>query len=543
MNEYLSGILSLLAGLGAFLIGFKMLSDNIEKTVGKGLRKLFNKTSNNRFIGVGIGALITATVQSSALVTVMVVGLVNASVMNLFQATAIIMGANIGTTITAQIVALQSFDFISFAMLFTIIGAFINLASKKEKRKQIGLMLSGLGLVFLALKFMKDSMAFFASVDIVVNSLNLIANPFLLLFIGIILTALLQSSAAVTSIIISMAAAGLSIGGGGNSVLFLVIGTNIGTCLTALLSSVGTNTNAKRASVIHLLFNLFASIIFITFLIIYKGFMDDVLGRLFTQTSTQIAMFHTFFNLTSTLIFLPFINVFVKLSQIIIKDKKESEEFKSNLDERFLLTPSLAVGELNKELIRIGKVSQKCFNNALIGFVETNEDSINLTTDLISKFYFLHEKALDFIIKISAKANLEEEILVSKIHKSLNDFSRMVEIADNMIKYLELYIRNDLDFSDEVFLDIKKVLDLINLQYENVFKIILDNKQNSDFFIEVDNIEDHIDQSRTLMIQNHEKRLEEGKCKIANSSIFINLVSNLERAGDHLDYIIDTFKS
>ena len=246
-------IIELLGGLGAFLLSFKILSENIEKLANAGLKKLFNRFSKNRFAGVGIGALITAIIQSSSATTVMIVGFVNAGVMDLFQATSMIMGANIGTTITAQIVALNSFDFAKYATLFACIGIFMNMLAKKEKTKTIGLIFSGMGLVFISLGLMSDSMSMLKDSDQIREILSSINNPVLLLLIGALITGVIQSSAAVATIIISMVGAGLTIGSDPNAVLFVILGTNIGTCVTALISSLGASVNAKRASLIHLL--------------------------------------------------------------------------------------------------------------------------------------------------------------------------------------------------------------------------------------------------------------------------------------------------
>ena len=234
-DQVISAIIGLLAGLGALLIGFKLLSDNIEKLANTGLKKLFNKTSKNRWVGIGIGATVTAIIQSSGASTIMIVGFVNAGLMSLFQATAMIMGANIGTTVTAQIASLGTFDIALYATLLVFFGAFANMFFKKEKPKTIGLALAGLGLVFLALNFMKDSMTEFRKLPAFTNLLQNVGNPFLLLFIGIVLTALLQSSSALTTILIAMVTAGLTIGNDCNDIIYVILGTNIGSCVTALL--------------------------------------------------------------------------------------------------------------------------------------------------------------------------------------------------------------------------------------------------------------------------------------------------------------------
>lgn len=239
-------VIKILAGCGAFLLGFKLLSDNMEKIAGNRLKALFNKTSEKKLVGVGMGAVTTAVVQSSSITTVMVVGFVNAGIMTLNQATAVIMGANIGTTITAQIVALQSFDVETLFMSLIFIGVFMEMFSKSDKIKSCGLAFAGLGLVFMGLSVMSDTMKVYTDANPSIHAmLEKVTNPFLLLGIGIGLTALVQSSSAVTTIVITMAAQGLIIGGGGNSALYIILGSNIGTCVTALISSVGANANAR----------------------------------------------------------------------------------------------------------------------------------------------------------------------------------------------------------------------------------------------------------------------------------------------------------
>ena len=289
--QVISAVISLLGGLAVLLVGFKLLSDNIEKLANSGLKRIFSKTSKNALIGVGIGAFATAVIQSSGATTIMVVGFVNAGIMNLFQATAMIMGANIGTTITAQIAALGTFDFAMYATLLGVIGIFTYMLFKKDKIRTIGLAMAGLGLVFISLDLMSGSMAVFKELDAVKEFLQGCSNPLLLIGFGILFTTLLQSSSALTTIIISMVAQGLNIGGAmdaelNNSVLFIILGSNIGSTTTALLSSIGTNANAKRASLIHLLFNTFGTLIFVVVLLLWKDFMGSFHAEL--QSPEQV---------------------------------------------------------------------------------------------------------------------------------------------------------------------------------------------------------------------------------------------------------------
>ena len=324
-------ILLLLGGLGALFIGMSMLQSATEKLATGGLKKLFEKTASSKLAGVGIGTLSTMIMQSSGATTVMVVGFVNAGVMTLAQAATYIMGANIGTTITAQIVALGGLSSSSFPLTETIIaltlaGTLIKMAFKKKHPKiaLAGDLLAGLGLLFLGLETMTSNLEIlFLSNESFKSFLTSLTNPFLLLFLGIILTVLSQSSSAVTSIVLAMAMAGAVIGGSGNGVLYLILGSNIGSCSTALLSSIGATANGKRTAMIHLLFNVLGSLIFFVVLLCWPSAMELTLAKLFPDNpSLQIAMFHTFFNLLCTILFLPFVNVFVKLSKFMVKDKK-----------------------------------------------------------------------------------------------------------------------------------------------------------------------------------------------------------------------------
>ena len=315
-------VIKILAGCGAFLLGFKLLSDNMEKIAGNRLKALFNKTSEKKLVGVGMGAVTTAVVQSSSITTVMVVGFVNAGIMTLNQATAVIMGANIGTTITAQIVALQSFDVETLFMSLIFIGVFMEMFSKSDKIKSCGLAFAGLGLVFMGLSVMSDTMKVYTDANPSIHAmLEKVTNPFLLLGIGIGLTALVQSSSAVTTIVITMAAQGLIIGGGGNSALYIILGSNIGTCVTALISSVGASKNAKRAALIHLYFNIIGTVLF-TILCILFPLADLVASFTPDAPAAQIANMHTIFNIGTTLLLLPAGNLLAGMAEYLLPDKK-----------------------------------------------------------------------------------------------------------------------------------------------------------------------------------------------------------------------------
>ena len=534
--DYVSAVIGLLAGLGALLIGFKLLSDNIEKLANTGLKKLFNKTSGNRWVGIGIGASVTAIIQSSGATTIMVVGFVNAGLMTLFQATAMIMGANIGTTITAQIASLGSFDVALYATLLAFIGAFMNMLCKNDKIKTTGLALAGLGLVFISLDFMKTSMKVFSDADAFTNLLQQVGNPFLLLFIGIALTAMLQSSSALTTILIAMVSAGLMIGNDANDIIYVILGTNIGSCVTALLSSFGASTNGKRASLIHLMFNTFGSIIMFIVLLLWPTFMETTFQKWFPGApGTQIAMFHTFFNVLFTLLFAPFINVFVFLATKLIPDKKE-ETYESFIDDRFLTTSGVALSQATKEVARMGRMAIDTLNTSIDAFIAHDKEKTPDIQDNIKILEKFNTNIVEYLVKISTlNCSNEDEQFLAILHNSVNDLYRSVEIADNMTKYTKHLVDDQLVFSEIVFEKLGEFKDKINAQYANIELVLLERRY--DLIQDIDILEDEMDKLRSKLVKDHIARLEKGECSLSSSSVFINLVSNLERAGDHLHLI------
>ncbi|MBR2376622.1 MAG: Na/Pi cotransporter family protein [Clostridia bacterium] len=538
ITEILLVLVALLAGVGVFLVGVHFLSDNIEQLANAKIRDLFKKTANNRLVNIGIGAATTAIIQSSGVTTVLIVGFVNVGMMSLFQATSMIMGANIGTTITAHIASLQEFDFTEYVKLLTFVGIMVTMIWKSDKIKSIGFILAGLGMIFIGLDLMKSSMMRIE--ETLEMIFRIVDNPFLLLLIGIVVTALAQSSSATTSIIITMAAAGVTIGDGGNSVLYMILGTNIGSCVTAVMSSFGTNANAKRASLIHLLFNTFGSLLFFIVLLIWKDFNMVTFARWFPGAeAVQIAMFHTFFNCICTLIFFPFTGVFVKIATLLIKDKVKEEKICS-LDDRMLSNPALAIDQSNLEAIKLADISMEAFLSSYNAFLNKDLSEVQEVHKKIDKANLLNKAITDYVIKISAKTVGENEKYISDLYNNLGDIMRIAEIADNFTKYTKRQIDDNLSFSTEIIDKVTIMVNKVNDLYV-LTKELLINK-NKDLIKEIDDVEESIDNMRKSLIDEHIERLNCGKCKPENSSIFINLVSNLERLGDHLTYIAYTVK-
>ena len=559
-----AAIFELLAGLGAFLIGVKMLSDNMEKLATGKMRTLFHRASGKtelpeaatrkekvraklkewsaNLAGVGIGTATTAVIQSSSLTTVMVVGLVNAGVMTLTQATTITMGANIGTTITAQIAALSAFDFAVFAMGLTGIGILVAYATKKEKVQTVCYAVAGLGLVFVGLDVMDASMDFFQESQVIVDLFASITNPFLLFFLGIAITAIIQSSSALTVILIAMAESGILIGGGGNAVLYVVLGTNIGTCVTALLSSIGTNINAKRAAVIHLLFNVIGSIIFFIIMVCWPEMNANTFEAWFPDNpGTQIAMFHTFFNVISTILFLPFTNGLVKLSEILVRPRKKADESGENgvpsrLDKRLLPTPALAVDGATEEAAAALAKAVDSLKIAVDGFVTQDTAKTETVVKANEEVDECLGRIDSYLVQVSAyDSTLDTEKRIAALHSCLGDIHRVGELAQNVTKYTRRTEKDSLYFSPKVKDDINDMYALLEKMSAKAGEILTSG--STDGLAEIDAIENEIDARRKRLIKEHVQRLGSGECRPESSSVFVNLVCNLERVGDHLNYI------
>ena len=537
LQDILFFIVKLVAGTGVFLVGVHLLTENIEQLATNKIKELFGKTAGKKLVNVGIGALTTALIQSSGVTTVLIVGFVNIGIITLSQATAMIMGANIGTTITAQIAALSAFPITTYIQVLAGLGILTTMMCRKERTRQVGFILAGLGLIFVGLSIMSDSMK--ANRDTIQLIFENVTNPFLLFFLGIALTALVQSSSAITSVIIAMSVAGLRIGTGGNEMLFIVLGTNIGSCVTALMSSFGAATNARRTSMIHLMFNTFGSVIFMAVLLAFPGFMNATFGRWFHSPATQIAMFHTFFNVVCTVIFLPASEGFVKISQKIIPEAQTTEAF-TYLDERMLFTPALAIEQLKKETVVLGDCAMDAFDTAFRAFCEKDKGAASQVQEKIEKAQEKSNQIMAYVIKTSAVAGESAEKEVSIVHNNVADIMRIAEIADNFVKYTARICDNQLSLSEAAATGTGEMVDTIHKLFQFTKELILTGDLS--LLPHIDSIEEKIDHYRKVLIDGHIERVNAGVCTPAISSVYINLVSNLERLGDHITYVAHSFE-
>ncbi len=535
--ELISSLIWLLAGVGIFIVGMNFLSNALEKSAGSGMKKLLGKISNNRFSGVGIGAGVTAIIQSSSATSVMVIGLVNAGVMTLMQATPIIMGANIGTTITGVLVALKN-DYFNMAMYLLAFAGVMMGFFKNEKFKLAGSLMSGLGLIFVGLELMGSEQAFrnpevmsmFEGIFAAVN------NPFLLIIIGIIFTGLIQSSSAATGVVITMVGTGvlpLSLA------LFIVLGANIGTCVTALLASVGANVNSKRVALIHFTFNLIGTALFTVILLIFKDPLVNLLMSVFPgedpmALQMRVSLFHVIFNVSTTLVLLPFVKLLVKYSCFIIRDKKNKEEVLTLkfVDDRLLSTPPVALMQVKKEMDYMIALVEENTNLAFVSIdkgsseydqkIRKNEEIIDFTNSALTKF----------LIKLSSGVDQSDEKVIGSYFHVLNDLERIGDHAENFHEIGVEMINKKLSFSDKAYEEISAMRNNV-MQMFAISKDAFENLNRNDLPT-LTVLEEDVDVKKKELIASHFARLADGNCNVNVSPYYSSVVVGLERVADHL---------
>ncbi len=533
----IQSLIWLLAGVGIFIVGMNFLSSSLEKSAGGGMKKLLGKISNNRFSGVGIGAAVTALIQSSSATSVMVIGLVNAGVMSLIQATPIIMGANIGTTITGVLVALKN-DYFNMAMyLLAFVGVMMGFF-KKEKIKIAGNLCCGLGLIFVGLNVMSSEQAFGNELieKLFINVFEAIDFPLLLILVGVIFTALIQSSSAATGVVITMVGTGvldLSLA------LFIILGANIGTCVTALLASMGANSNSKRIAFIHFIFNFLGSAVFAALIWIFRGQTVDILHTLFPgndpmSLQMRVSVFHVVFNVSTTCLLLPFSKQLVSLSKIVIKDKKETKEAITlkYVDERILKMPSVALMQVKKEMDYMLSLVEENIQNSFKAIGEGNKEYGKGISKNEAVIDYTNSALTKFLIKLSGEVEESDEKIIGSYFHVLNDLERIGDHAENFYEIAEEMSEKKIAFSDTAIGEIKGMCEKIS----QMFKISKDafENLNKERLSELTELENSVDDAKKTLIASHFSRLADGGCSVDRSPYYSSAIAGLERVADHL---------
>jgi phosphate:Na+ symporter len=526
-------LIGLFGGLGLFLYGMNVMSDGLENAAGDKLKKILEKVTSNRFVAVVVGTIVTIVVQSSSATTVMVVGFVNAGLLNLAQAAGIIMGANIGTTITAQLAA---FKLTAQAPVFIGIGAAIVLFSKGKKHREIGNIILGFGMLFLGMALMGDAMKPLRSSEGFLALMDYVGDHWVLgILLGLAMTAILQSSSATTAILVAMA--GLQGVIDMKVALPFILGCNIGTCITAMLASIGTNKTAHKAAIFHLVFNLLGTILFLPLIGTLARIVEAISPG---DIQRQVANAHTIFNIGNTLVLIPFIGYLVALVNRIIPGEDEVEVMGVKyIDDRLLETPVIAVGQMIKETARMANLAKENLEVSMMAFRDNDESLVQKVYENEKLINLLEQEITNYLVKLSNTELSEEQLnIITSTFHVVNDIERIGDHAENIADLTGEKILKRFDFSEEAMAELKHIFDYtLNALQISVESFETNNVKKAQSTMD---IEQRIDVLEKELRESHIKRLHNGTCNAYCGAIFLDLISNFERIGDHATNIAES---
>ena len=521
--------IGIMGGLGLFLYGMNLMGDGLQKSAGSKLKRIIELLTSNVIMGVLVGMVVTMVIQSSSATTVMVVGFVNAGIMSLTQAIGVIMGANIGTTITAQLVSLDV-DFLAPVALG--IGIVIYMFSNKPKHKNIAEILIGFGILFTGMDFMKEAVKPLAGYQGFTDMLLSFGHhPILGVLMGFAITAIVQSSSASMGMLIALASQGLI---PITAALPILYGENIGTCVTSLISSIGASRNARRAAIMHLTFNVLGSMIFM--FILSKPIVAIVTAIDPTDAARQIANAHTLFNILNVIVLLPFNKLIVKLALKLVPETKgeqdDDDKVVKYIDDRMIETPSIALANIIKETLRMGEKSKESLNAAMDGIVDKSKEKIELSFKREKLINELQKSILSYLLKLS-KASLNEDSreTVDALFNTVNDIERIGDHAENIAELAKDIVDLEISFSDVGIGELKDMYNKVVSTYTYALEAM--RTSNVELACKVIKMEEQVDMMEKSCRANHMNRLNSSSCSIESGVIYLDIISNLERVSDH----------
>lgn len=529
--------LPVLGGLGLFLYGMNIMGMGLQKAAGDRLKRLIEVLTNNRIMGVIIGAVVTMIVQSSSATTVMVIGFVNAGIMNLTQAVGVIMGANLGTTVTAQLIA---FNLTDYAPLAVAIGVAVWISTSKKKSKTIAEIFIGFGILFIGMDMMSSGLKPLANSPVFSEVILKLNNPILAMLVGLALTTIVQSSSASIGLLQALASQGLL---GIDMAFPILFGENIGTTTTALISSVGANKTAKRAAVIHFLFNLVGTIIFMTLL---KNPIGKWVAAISPgQVSRQIANAHTLFNLANVVIQLPFAILLVKAAEKLVPGDDHQEGMERYLDDRIIETPSIALGQVSKEVVRMSEYVSDNLIRAEKALVDGDSTEIENILVQEKKINEMEKEIMNYLVKLSnASLSEEQHNQVNVLFYNVNDIERVGDHAENIAELAVEKLEHDLEFTNQATGELRNMFHKCQKGFENA--MVAFETRSEMLAKRVLEIEEEVNALEKINRNNHIDRLNRGLCMTSPGVIFLDAISNLERVSDHSSnialYVLDEFK-
>jgi len=537
-------IFKLLGGLGLFIYGMKVMSEGLQNTAGDNLRNGLETLTKNRFMGLAIGTGVTAVIQSSSATSVMVIGFVNAGIMTLLQATPVMMGASIGTTITAQIAALK---LTNIAPIFLFIGVMVMMLSKSRKVKRIGEAIAGFGILFMGLSVMSDAVRPLRDLPVFTDFIIGLENPMYGILFGCLFTAIIQSSSATMGILIALAGEGLiSL----DSSVYLIMGLNIGTCITALLASIGTSKAAKKAAYVHLVFNSTGVVLFALLINIFPviDWVKSITASMypshapFDLAKSQMANFHTILNLTTGLLLIGVPGLLIKISEFFVRGEDEldtKKRLKHISAPSIIETPGIALGQVIKEVKDMADLALDNFNLAMKAFFKMDEDACEKVVKQEQTVNFYNHELTDFLAKLSTEGQIEtDSLLIADLFHVITDIERISDHAENIVEYSSIKMNKKVAFSTEAEQELKNMRKKVTEALEKA--IVAFETADKEMAQEVIFIESVVDTYEVDYKKNHIKRLTNGKCSPRASMMFTDMVTNLERVADHATNIAYT---
>ncbi|MBR0165118.1 MAG: Na/Pi cotransporter family protein [Lachnospiraceae bacterium] len=553
-GEVFAAVLTLLAGIGVFLVACSMMSSNLEAAGSARLKALFEKTAGSRLLGVGIGAAGTAAIQSSGAITVMVIGFVNVGILSLTQAACIIFGANIGTTITGQIVAwgMSGSGSVSSTVLFSAlagVGAFCTVFAKQQKFKTLGGILAGFGMLFIGLNIMSSSMESFAKEEAVIGFLSSVNHAVLLVILGAVMTAIVQSSSVMTSVAITMVVAGLITI---NQGIFLTMGSNIGSCVVAMIAGLSGSTNAKRTAAIHLIFNTAGVAVFLGIAGAVHAFSGGGLSlgsffeRLFPAApQLQLAMFHTVFNVLTVILMLPLTDALVKLVEKILPEKEKASADAPRLfyiDENMLRTPVVAIGQLKREIEHMAEIAMRNFFCSLRIITTLDYTGLEEFRKQEEELNFLNTALVGFIVRLTGRTlNADDRKYLNSTLRSVADLERIGDYSENIVEYADNLKKGGDTLPEEAIGEVGSLKSMIEELFTYTMQAYRDGRKEA--LRQAEEIEDQIDLFTERMAENHLRRLTDGSCTPNAGAQYLELSSDAERVADHLINVAMTMRA
>ena len=524
-------ILTMAGGLGLFLFGMELMSDSIEKVAGARLRRILEIFTTNRFMGMIVGIIFTGIIQSSSACTVMVVSFVNSGLMNLYQAAGVILGANIGTTITSQLV---SFNLSKIAPLILLVGVVVMMFTKKEKVRKVAEVVVGFGILFVGLSTMSQAMANMKNEPQVVNLLMSLKNPFLATLMGFALTAIIQSSSVTVSIVLLLANQDLL---PLPITLYIILGCNIGACATAMLASMTGKKDAKRAALSHLLFNIIGTVIIYIALFVAGDQIVELIKSISADNGRFVANAHTLIKIAQVIMLFPFTGWLVKMTYLIVPGEDQKVGYRESyqlkyIGDKVVFNPATAVVEVVKELERMASLAEENLNRAMNALITLDEEDIEEVYEVEKNINFLNHAITDYLVKINQTTlPIEDLNSLGALFHVVNDIERIGDHAENVADAARQRKEEGVSISKEAQKELGDMLEMVNKIIRYAVEMFA--KSDETHMQEIITLEDQVDEKERELQKKHVERLTKGECSPEAGMIFSDIVSGLERVADH----------